>query len=131
MPNDVLAVFWFRKAASAGLAAGQFNLGCAYADGRGTDKDQVQAVDWLRKAARQQEATAIQAQGQKAAQIIRADAEALAAQTYADAYGKDPQFYDFYRAMQSYDYTFSKSATGSSTILLSPDNEYLKQFKGR
>ncbi|HVR89766.1 MAG TPA: protease modulator HflC [Novosphingobium sp.] len=82
------------------------------------------------QAARQQEATTIQAQGQKAAQIIRADAEALAAQTYADAYGKDPAFYDFYRAMQSYDYTFGSKA-GSSTILLSPDNEYLKQFKGR
>jgi modulator of FtsH protease HflC len=83
------------------------------------------------QAARQQEATTIQAQGQKAAQIIRADAEATAALTYANAYGKDPAFYDFYRAMQSYDYTFSRSATGSSTILLSPDNEYLKQFRGR
>ena len=82
------------------------------------------------QAAREQEATTIQAQGQKAAQIIRGDAEAQAALTYANAYGKDPAFYDFYRAMQSYDYTFSSKA-GSSTILLSPDNEYLKQFRGR
>ena len=28
---------------------------------------------------------------------------------YADAYGKDPKFYDFYRAMQSYDTTFARS----------------------
>ena len=32
--------------------------------------------------------------------------------------------------MQSYDYTFS-SKEGQSTIILSPDNEYLRQFKGR
>lgn len=80
--------------------------------------------------ARQQEAVTIQAQGQKAAQIIRAEAEAQAAKTYADSFGKDPQFYDFYRAMQSYDTTFSQK--GSSTaIVLSPDNEYLRQFRGK
>lgn len=81
-------------------------------------------------AAREQEATTIRAQGQKTAQIIRAEAEAAAAKTYSESYGKDPAFYDFYRAMQSYDYTFS-SKEGQSTIILSPDNEYLRQFKGR
>ena len=81
-------------------------------------------------AAREQEATTIRAQGQKTAQIIRAEAEAAAAKTYSESYGKDPGFYDFYRAMQSYDYTFS-SKEGQSTIILSPDNEYLRQFKGR
>jgi membrane protease subunit HflC len=81
------------------------------------------------QAAREQEATTIRAQGQKRAQIIRAEAEAEAARTYAQSFGKDAKFYDFYRAMQSYDYTFA-SKEGSSTILLSPDNEYLRQFKG-
>jgi modulator of FtsH protease HflC len=81
-------------------------------------------------AAREQEATTIRAQGQKTAQIIRAEAEASAAKTYSESYGKDPAFYDFYRAMQSYDYTFS-SKEGQSTIILSPENEYLRQFKGR
>ena len=51
---------------------------------------------------RQEEAETIRAQGRKNAQIIRAEAEAAAASTYADAYGKDPEFYDFYRAMESY-----------------------------
>jgi membrane protease subunit HflC len=83
-------------------------------------------------AAREQEAATIVAQGQKNAQIIRATAEANAAKVYADAFGKDPAFYDFYRAMQSYDTTFSNPKNaGSSTILLSPDNDYLKQFKGK
>jgi membrane protease subunit HflC len=82
------------------------------------------------QAAREQEATTIRAQGAKQAQIIRADAEARASKTYADSFGKDPAFYDFYRAMQSYDYTFGQGE-GSTTILLSPDNDYLRQFKGR
>jgi membrane protease subunit HflC len=82
------------------------------------------------KSAREQEAATIRAQGQKNAQIIRAEADAQAAKIYADAYNKDPQFYDFYRAMQSYDTTFG-DGTGSSQIILSPDNEYLHQFRGR
>ena len=84
------------------------------------------------QAAREQEATTIQAQGQKQAQLITSEAEARATQIYAAAFGKDPAFYDFYRAMKSYDATFAnQSNKGSSTIILSPDNEYLRQFKGR
>jgi membrane protease subunit HflC len=82
------------------------------------------------RTARQQEAATIKAQGLKDAQIIRADADAQAAKIYAEAYGKDPGFYDFYRAMQSYDATFGPNAAGKSSIILSPDNEYLRQFKG-
>ena len=81
------------------------------------------------KTARDQEALTIRAQGQKNAQIIRATAEADAARIYAEAYGKDPDFYDFYRAMQSYDTTFAEGGAGSS-IILSPDNAYLRQFRG-
>jgi len=81
------------------------------------------------KTARQQEAATIRAQGQRNAQIIRADADAQASKIYADAFNKDPQFYDFYRAMQSYDTTFDQDG-GASQVILSPDNEYLRQFRG-
>ncbi len=82
------------------------------------------------QAAREQEAATIRAQGQKSAQLIRAEAEAEATRTYAEAFGKDADFYNFYRAMQSYDYAFSGEGENGTTILLSPDNAYLKQFKG-
>ncbi|MBW8783358.1 MAG: protease modulator HflC [Novosphingobium sp.] len=83
------------------------------------------------QAAREQEATAIKAQGQKMAQIRQAEAEGQAARIYAAAYNKDPKFYDFYRAMQSYLAAFGNSdAKGGTTIVLSPDNDYLRQFKG-
>jgi membrane protease subunit HflC len=82
------------------------------------------------QSARNQEAATIRAQGEKKAQIIRATAEAEASQTYAEAFNKDPDFYDFYRAMQSYDATFA-TKDGSTSIILSPDNQYLKQFRGK
>ena len=78
---------------------------------------------------RQQEAAAIRAGGQRDAQIIRATADAEAARIYAAAYGKDPEFYDFYRAMESYRRTF-ENGEGDSSFILSPDNEYLRQFRG-
>lgn len=86
------------------------------------------------RTAREQEARSIQAQGAKQAQIIRAQADADAARTYAQSFGKDPQFYDFYRAMQSYQSTFvgdPKNPVASTTIVLSPENDYLKEFSGR
>jgi membrane protease subunit HflC len=85
--------------------------------------------------ARQQEARSIRAQGLKQAQIIRAEADAEAASTYAEAFGKDPDFYEFYRAMQSYETTFVNDGAGAnqgrSSIILSPSNEYLREFRGR
>ncbi|RSV42060.1 protease modulator HflC [Sphingomonas sp. ABOLD] len=82
--------------------------------------------------ARRQEAETIKAQGLKDAQIIRANAQAQAAQIYAAAFNKDPQFYDFYRAMQSYRTTFlSPDAKGESQIILSPNNAYLREFTGQ
>ena len=75
------------------------------------------------------EAETIRANGRRDAQIIQADAEAKAAQTYAAAYGKDPQFYDFYRAMESYRRTFEQG-DGNSNLVIGADNEYFRQFKG-
>ena len=92
------------------------------------------AFDRMRTA-RYQEAQSIRAQGNKQAQIVMAEADAEAAQTYAASYGKDPQFYDFYRAMQSYKSTFVSGTEGKpaapTNIILSPQNDYLKEFTGR
>lgn len=84
------------------------------------------------RTARRLEAAAIRAQGYKQAQIIRASADAAAAGIYAESFGKDPEFYSFYRAMQSYRRTFvEKNDSGSAAVILSPNNEYLKEFRGR
>ena len=91
------------------------------------------AYDRMRTA-REQEARSIRAQGAKQAQIIRAEADAEASRTYAASFGKDPQFYDFYRAMQSYQTTFvgdAQDRASPTTVVLSPQNDYLKEFSGR
>ncbi len=80
------------------------------------------------RTARQQEALTIRAQGAKNAQIIRAEADAQAARVYATSFGKDPQFYAFYRSMEAYRKSF---ATGNSNVVLSPSNEFLQEFQGR
>jgi modulator of FtsH protease HflC len=78
---------------------------------------------------RQEVAASIRAAGDRDAQITRADAEAEAARISAEAFGKDPQFYDFYRAMQSYRTTF-QTGEGETSIILSDENDYLRQFRG-
>lgn len=95
------------------------------------DGTPLQSAFQRMRTAREQEALTIRAQGAKQAQIIRADADATASRIYADSFGKDPSFYEFYRAMQSYRLTFSPSAKGEASVILSADNAYLKEFRGR
>lgn len=88
------------------------------------------------RTARDQEARSIQAQGLRQAQIVRAEADAEATATYARAFNQDPVFYDFYRAMQSYETSFLGNSTpenprGRTNIILSPENDYLRQFRQR
>jgi modulator of FtsH protease HflC len=83
------------------------------------------------RTARQQEALTIRAGGEKEAQIIRGNADGEAARIYASSFGKDPEFYDFYRAMQSYRQTFlGENNRGETKIVMSPDNDYLRRFRG-
>src|SRR5690554_6491454 len=79
---------------------------------------------------RQQEAGTIRAGGRRDAQIVRAEADADAARIYSTAYRKDPQSYDLHRAMERYRRTF-ENGDAESSIILSPDNEYVRQFRGR
>jgi modulator of FtsH protease HflC len=84
--------------------------------------------------ARHLEAATIAADGARDARIIMAQADGQAAQIYAASYGKDPAFYDFFRAMKSYRYTFNAdrdSGRGTTNFVLSPNNDYLRQFEGR
>lgn len=86
------------------------------------------------RTARLQEARTIEADGLKQAQIIRAEADAQASKTFAEAFNKDASFYDFYRAMQSYRQTFvgvnGQPPKGNTNMILSPGNDYLREFRG-
>ncbi|WP_310496340.1 protease modulator HflC [Sandarakinorhabdus sp.] len=88
----------------------------------------LDAVYARMRSAREQEAATIRAQGQKQAQLVQSTAVAEAAKTYADSFGKDPEFYAFYRAMQAYSTTFKD---GNASVVLGPNNEFLREFEGR
>jgi membrane protease subunit HflC len=85
------------------------------------------------RAAHEQLAATIRADGAHQAALVRAEADAGAAKTYADSFGRDPDFYDFYRSMQSYRTTFGVDAPteGGATIVLPADSAYLRNFSGR
>ncbi|MEP9403842.1 protease modulator HflC [Sphingomonas sp. VNH70] len=84
------------------------------------------------RSAREQEAVTIRAQGERDAQVVRAEAEARAAQIYAQSFGKDAEFYAFWRAMQSYRTTLvPQRGQGNTSIILSPQDGYLREFGGR
>lgn len=95
------------------------------------DGTPLQSAFQRMRTAREQEALTIRAEGAKKAQLIRAQADADAAKVYAESFGQDPKFYDFYRAMQSYEQTFSTKNPSETNMVLSPDNDYLRQFRGR
>jgi modulator of FtsH protease HflC len=78
------------------------------------------------KTERQQEAQGIRSQGEREAQEIRAKADVEAAKIFADSFGRDAQFYDFYRTMQAYGRTLKKEDT---TVVLSPDGAFMKPFQ--
>ena len=100
------------------------------------------------KAERLAEAARLRARGQELAQTLRAQADRLAVETvataqrdadilrgegdalrnkiFADAFGKDPEFFEFYRSMQSYRAALQSNGT---TMVLSPDSEFFQYFK--
>lgn len=85
------------------------------------------------RSARQQQAMTIRAEGMKEASFIRAQADADASRTYADAFNKDPDFYDYYRSMQSYRTAFGTDGPteGTTTIVTAPNSAYFRNFEGR
>jgi membrane protease subunit HflC len=63
----------------------------------------------------------------KEAEQIRGEGDAKAFKTYASAYRQDPRFFEFTRSMEAYKKTFSRN----STMVLTPDSEFLKYLKQR
>lgn len=77
------------------------------------------------------EATEIRATATEESEKLRGAADAERNAVFAAAYGKDPEFFAFYRSLLAYEEALRK---GDSTILLSPDSEflrYLNNVKGR
>lgn len=72
------------------------------------------------------EATVIKATAQQKADIFRGEGEAERNRILGDAYGRDPEFFSFYRSLQAYEEAMSGETT---TMVLSPDNPFFKYFQ--
>ncbi len=59
------------------------------------------------------------------AEIIRGQGDAQATEIYASAFGRDEEFYGFYRSLNAYQNSFSG---GSDILLLKPDSDFFKYF---
>ena len=71
------------------------------------------------------EVTVILADAEKQSQIMKGEGDGQRNKIFADAFGQDPQFFAFYRAMQAYE----KALIGGETsLILSPDSEFFKFF---
>ena len=71
------------------------------------------------------EVTVILANANKQSEIMRGEGDGKRNKIFADAFGRDPDFFGFYRAMQSYE----KALIGGDTsMILSPDSDFFKFF---
>ncbi|HWU27167.1 MAG TPA: protease modulator HflC [Rhizomicrobium sp.] len=73
------------------------------------------------------EATVITAEATREADILRGEGDAQKTRILGDAYGRDPDFFAFYRSMQAYQDALPSSST---SIVLSPNSEFFRYFSG-
>jgi membrane protease subunit HflC len=68
--------------------------------------------------------TVIIAEAQRQSEILRGQGEGARNTILGNAFGKDPQFFDFYRSMEAY----GKALGDDTTLVLSPDSEFFRFF---
>ena len=77
------------------------------------------------KSTADKEVTVILANAKKKSEIMKGEGDGMRNKIFANAFGKDPKFFGFYRAMQSYE----KALIGGETsLILSPDSDFFKFF---
>ena len=69
--------------------------------------------------------TVLLANANKQSQILKGEGDGQRNKIFANAFGKDPEFFSFYRAMQAYE---TALIGGETSLVLSPDSEFFKFF---
>lgn len=73
----------------------------------------------------ERERTELIADAKRKAETIRGEGDGEAAKIYAQSFGRDPEFFSFYRSMRAYREALSKDDT---TVVLSPDSGFLREL---
>lgn len=113
LPQDVSASVYRRMEAERERVAREFrSQGAEAAEKIRADADKQREI--------------ILANAFRDAEILRGKGEAKAADIYAKTYGKDIEFFNFYRSMGAYKKTFDKEG---DMLVLEPDSDFFKYFK--
>ena len=87
----------------------------------------AEAAERIRAGADRQRTIILAGANQKA-EKMRGEGDAKATETYANAYGADPEFYAFYRSLDAYEKVFSNRG---DLLVLEPDSEFFQYFGGK
>ena len=71
------------------------------------------------------EVTVLLANAKKLSEIMKGEGDGQRNKIFAEAFGKDPDFFSFYRAMQAYE---TALIGGETSLILSPDSDFFKFF---
>lgn len=93
------------------------------AEARALGGQQAQEV----RARADRDATVIVAEAQQRSDVIRGEGEAERNKVFAEAFGKDPEFFSFYRSMQAYEASIKP---GDTRMVLTPDSPFFRFFNG-
>jgi len=91
------------------------------ADQRARGKEAAQRV----RANADRQALETVSAAQRDSDIIRGEADAEKNRIYAEAYGRDPEFFNFYRSLSAYEIALRGN---NSSMVLSPDNPFFEYF---
>jgi membrane protease subunit HflC len=78
------------------------------------------------RAGAEREKVVLIADAQRKAQIARGEGDGASVKIYAEAFGRDPEFYAFYRSMQAYRQALGKDS--GTTMVLTPDSDFFRFF---
>jgi membrane protease subunit HflC len=84
------------------------------------------AVSEQTRAEADRQRTETLANAYRQAEMTKGEGDALAADIYAKAYGRNPEFYSFYRGLQAYRRSLGKQG---DILVLAPDGEFFKYLK--
>lgn len=88
----------------------------------------AQGFEWAQEiqGRAERERTVILSEAQRNSKVVRGEGDAEANRLVAESFGKDPAFFNFYRALQTYRQALAESAP---TVVLTPDTEMLRFFR--
>ncbi|MGC1577468.1 MAG: protease modulator HflC [Beijerinckiaceae bacterium] len=87
----------------------------------------AEGFEWAQqiKARAERERTVLLSEAERDSKITRGQADAEANHIFAEAFGQDPQFYKFYRSLETYRHALAEAGP---TLVLSPEAEFLTNF---